>query len=135
MKAPLVASPFETRAAGALLRVRVCYPASLAMAVFLPRPACGERSDCIARCNPGEGDSPRVPMPKQPPCPPKPWRRRITPTLQEQASLVSTPQAGRGSLTSVLASLRLAVLVETGDVRPEVVRLFLVLDAGECHLG
>src|SRR5262245_43716418 len=26
----------------------------------LPRPACGERSDRIARCDPGEGDSPRV---------------------------------------------------------------------------
>jgi uncharacterized small protein (DUF1192 family) len=27
-----------------------------------PRPACGERSDRIARCVPGEGDSPRVRM-------------------------------------------------------------------------
>jgi len=26
----------------------------------LPRPACGERSDRIDRCDPGEGDSPRV---------------------------------------------------------------------------
>ena len=36
-----------------------------------PRPACGERSDHIVRCDPGEGNSPRVPLSIKP----------LTPTL------------------------------------------------------
>jgi hypothetical protein len=35
----------------------------------------------------------------------------------------------------LVSLLRLAVLVEGGDVGPEVLRLRLVLDAGERHLG
>ena len=40
-------------------------------ALLLPRPACGERSDRIVRCDPGEGNSPRVPLSIEP----------LTPTL------------------------------------------------------
>jgi len=31
--------------------------------LLLPRPARGERPDCIARCNPGEGEPPRTQSP------------------------------------------------------------------------
>src|SRR5439155_9752212 len=45
---------------------------------------------------------------------------------------------GCGSATRaepLTTSLRLAVLVERGDIGPEIVGLLLVLDAGEHHLG
>src|SRR4051794_2961751 len=41
-----------------------------------PRPACGERSDRIERCDPGEGDSPRVRTRGESPSPrPSPRKR------------------------------------------------------------
>ena len=41
-----------------------------------PRPACGERSDRIARCDPGEGESPRVRVRGESPSPqPSPRKR------------------------------------------------------------
>src|SRR5947209_4956017 len=52
---------------------------SLSIGGAPPRPACGERSDRIARCDPGEGDSPQALSP---------WGLPLTPTL--------SPQAGRG---------------------------------------
>ena len=45
------------------------------MLMFLPLPACGERSDRM-KCDPGEGDSPRVPMPPYPSPQPSPRKER-----------------------------------------------------------
>jgi phosphoribosylanthranilate isomerase len=61
--------------------------AARAVDLTSPLPVNGERSD--RACDPGEGESPHSPLSADLP------REPLTPTLQERASLVSTPQ-GRG---------------------------------------
>src|SRR6185437_3005662 len=70
-------------ASSAALIVLIPIEWRLAIAPRSPRPACGERSHRIARCDAGEGELPRVHLP---PCS---RRQPLTPTL--------SPQAGRGS--------------------------------------
>src|SRR5215468_10482984 len=56
---------------------------------FSPRPACGERSDRIGRCDPGEEDSPRVRTWKQPS--PQPPQERGRGALLACSSSVGVP--------------------------------------------
>jgi phosphoribosylanthranilate isomerase len=67
--------------------IRAFIRAARATELASPLPVCGERSD--RSCDPGEGESP--PSHLSPDLPEEP----LTPSLQERAPLVSTPQ-GRG---------------------------------------
>src|ERR1700716_1096523 len=60
------------------------------------RPAFGERSDRIVRCDPGEGESPQS-------LPSNLEREALTPTLQERASLVSTRKSGAREIDTAVA--------------------------------
>src|SRR3982075_2527537 len=70
--------------------IRAFIRAGRAADLTSPRPVYGERSD--RSCDPGEGESPHSSLS------PNSGKQPLTPTLQERASLVSTPQVrGEGA--------------------------------------
>jgi len=73
----------------------------------LPRPACGERSDCIVRCDPGEGVQVFLRS--------NPWREPFTPALSPQERGEGEKRSGGPNRVEEFAHLDLEAVAVAGQ--------------------